>query len=379
LVLVGLVFPVLAVLAGAQTLAIVVESQHPNQATVIAPWDGSVRAHLAKAAYRGQLAANPATVEPPTEWMTTLAMTAYKHQPLVPGALAVIGAAREREKAVFWNAAANISRRDTLLQGLLLNFYVQNKNPDRTIRVLNQILLVRVEQRPAVFAALTQALRDPRSIDTFVDILSSGPNWADGFLAAARYDKEALVNLGIVRERLPDGVIDPSIDRALVDAFASSGQLERAYDLYARLSAQRSSDTDGWSSEIPPFDWVLVDEPGFRAQVVGGSEQLQLNVARGKGGTFASRIFPARSRSLSIRGQHDIESEQQAERLEVAVACAGGGSPFAQANFDGGKITLDAAIPSDCSFVEIALSGRAWSYGQRITGSIAPLTIATND
>lgn len=375
LALVVLVFPVLAVLAGMQTLAIVAESQRPDQAATIAPWDGSARAHFAKAAYGGQLAASPGTAEPPQEWIVTLAMEAYRSQPLVPQALAVIGAAREEEKAAFWDAAADISRRDTLLQGLLLNFYLQNDNLDQAIRVLNQVLLVRVEQRPAAYAALTQALRDPRSIETFVDILRSGPEWDDGFLLAARRDKEVLGNLGIVRQRLPDDVIEPRTDRALVDAFASAGHLDLAYDLYARLSAQRPTETDGWSSEIPPFDWTLVDEPGFRAQVVGGSEQLQLNVARGKGGVFAGRILPARSQSLSIRGRYDIEPQKQAERLEVSVACMGDESTLAQTNFADGRIALDTALPADCGFVEIALSGRAWSYGQRITGSIAPLTI----
>ena len=51
LALVALIIPVLAVLAAAQTLAIVGETQRPDQAVTIAPWDGSARAHLAKAAY----------------------------------------------------------------------------------------------------------------------------------------------------------------------------------------------------------------------------------------------------------------------------------------------------------------------------------------
>lgn len=377
--LVILVFPLLAALAGAQTLAIIGEADHPDQAATIAPWDGSVRAHVAKAFYHAQLAADPATVEPPSERITALALDAYMRQPLVPEALAVIGAALpESDQADFWDAAASISRRDTLLQGLLLNFHLQNGNLDRAIRVLNQILQVRADQRRASYAALTQALRDSRSVDTFVDILGSGPDWGDGFLIAARRDKAALRNLALVRRRLPDGILDRRTDEILVRAFASSGELKLAYELYSRLSAQRLDETGGWSSEVPPFDWVLADEPGFRAQVIGGSQQLQLDIARGKGGVFAQRILPARSRSVSIRGQHDLQPQRGA-RLEIAVACVGSDGIVAQANLVDGNIVLNATLPPACGFIEISLSGRAWSDGQPIMGNIGQLHIAMEE
>lgn len=372
-----LIFPVLAVLSAAQTLAIVGENSQPDKAATIAPWDGSAQAHFAKAAYQGQLAQNPATAEPPTDWIANLALEAYRRQPLVPGALAVIGAAQPGDgNAAFWGAAAKISRRDTLLQGMLLNFHLQADNLDDAIRVLNQILQVRVEQRPAAYIALTQALRDPRSVDTFVDILGTGPDWADGFLVAASRDKEALGNLGLIRQRLSDDVVDPKTDRRLVHAFASAGEFQLAYDLYARLSAERPEEVGGWSSEIPPFDWTLADQAGFRAQVLGGEEELQLEIARGKGGVFASRILPARSRALSISGQHDLKPQQQADKLEISVSCVDGDAQIAQGNLSGGTIALDATLPADCSFVKISLSGRAWSYGQRITGSISTLSIS---
>lgn len=380
LALVVLVFPVLAVLSAVQTLAIVGEDSQPDKAAAIAPWDGSARAHFAKAAYQGQLAQNPAAAEPPADWIVDLALEAYQRQPLVPGALAVIGAAQpDGGSAAFWDAAAKISRRDTLLQGMLLNFHLRADDLDSAIRVLNQILQVRVEQRPAAYVALTQALRDPRSVETFVEILGMGPHWANGFLVTAARDKDALGNLGLVRQRLPDNVVDPDTDRRLVHAFASSGELDLAYDLYADLSTQRTDEGDGWSSEIPPFDWTLADQPGFRAQVIGGEKELQLTIARGKGGVFAKRILPADSRALSISGRHDLKPQQQADRLEITVACVGGDGPIAQENLTGGKIALNAILPADCGFVEISLSGRAWSYGQRITGSIAPLTIAASE
>ncbi|RXZ64744.1 hypothetical protein [Pelagerythrobacter rhizovicinus] len=372
LALVVLVFPVLAVLSAVQTLAIVGENGQPDKAAAIAPWDGSAQAHFAKAAYQSQLAQNPATTEPPVDWIADLALEAYQRQPLVPGALAVIGAERTGNgNAAFWDAAAKVSRRDTLLQGMLLNFHLQADNLDRTIRVLNQILQVRIEQRPAAYAAMTQALRDPRSVATFVDILETGPDWLDGFLITASRDDNALGNLGLIRQQLPDEVVDPTTDRGLVRAFANAGELDLAHDLYAR----HPDDAGGWNSGIPPFDWTLANQPGFRAQVMGGEDELQLTIARGKGGVFASRILPAHSRTFSIRGQHDLRPQQQVDRLEIAVRCVGDNAPVARTNLAGGKIVLNADLPADCGFVEISLSGRAWSDGQRVTGSIAPLII----
>jgi len=374
-----LAFPVLAFFAFTQTLAIVVESRAPDKAAAVAPWDGSAGAHLAKAAYRGEFAASPEAAIPPSDEVVTLAREAYKRQPLVPGALAVLGAAMPAyDKAAFWKAAASISRRDTLLQGSLLNFYLQADDLDRSIRVLNQILLVRVDQRRAAYAALTQALHDTRSTDTFVDILKSGPDWGNGFLIAASRDNQALANLGLIRARLPDAAIDPETDRVLVDAFAKSGELDLAYDLYSRLSSERPAAQD-WYSEIPPFDWHFANEPGFGAQLIGSSDHLQVNIARGKGGVFARRIVPARSESLSIRGQYDLKPPQQSDRLEISASCVGANAPLAQANFANGKILLDTALPAGCGFVEISLSGRIWSEGEGINGSIAPLTISYNE
>lgn len=384
---VALVAPALAIFAGAQTLAMIAEGTRPDQAASLAPWDGSVRAHFAKAAYRGQLEeaasttaapALPTTTAPPVAWIGTSALEAYRRQPLTPEALAVIGAGLpEAERGAFWEAAAKTSRRDTLLQGLLLEFHLQTGNLDRSIRILNQILQVRAGQRRGAYAALAQALHDPRSVDTFVDILGPGPDWSNGFLVAAARDQAALENLALVRQRLPDATIEAETDRALVDAFADSGQIALASDLYTRLSSQRPEAMSEWNSEIPPFDWTFADEAGFRAQLVGESEQLRLHIDRGKGGVFASRVFPVRSRTLSIRGAHDLTPQSQADRLDITLTCLGADGPFAQSTLAEGKIALDAAVPPGCGFVEIALSGRAWSDGERIAGTIAPLVISS--
>lgn len=374
-----LVFPALAVLSAAQTLAIVGESSKPAQAAAIAPWDGSVKAHLAKGAYQGQLAENAAAVVPPEPWIAALAREAYRRQPLTPEALAVIGSSLpEDERAEFWDLAAATSRRDTLLQGLLLDFQLKSGDLNRSIRTLNQILLVRADQRTPAFAALTQALHDPHSVDTFVDILGSDPEWGDAFLLAASRDKESLENLERIRERLPDDVVEPRTDRALILAFARANRLHMAHRLYARLATPANGAAPGWRSDIPPFDWQFAGEAGFRAQVVAGSERLGLNIARGKGGVFASRILPADGEFLRIRGKHDLKPQQQVERLTISASCVDNGAVLGESYFSASGIALDTAVPADCEFVAIVLSGRAWSDGERVSGSIAPLAIATD-
>lgn len=363
-----------------QAVAIVGEDNQPGEAARVAPWDGSVLAHFAKAAYSSRLAATAGNVTRPPEWVGRLALEAYERQPLTPEALAVIGAGLpQNRKASFWDAAADISRRDTLLQGLLLKFHLQTGRLDASIHVLKQILQIRASERRAAYGALGQALRDRRSVETFADILRDDPEWGDSFLVTAARDKEALPNLALLRQQLPTAVVDAATDRTLVHAFAKAGQLDLAYHLYARLSSQRSGQTNAWSSEIPPFDWSFADEPGFRAQAFGESEQLSLNIARGKGGVLASRILPARSRTLTIRGQHALKPPGQADRLEIALACLGAEGNFAQTTFTGGRIALSAAVPPNCGYVELTLSGRAWSEGERIVGTVSPLTITAED
>ncbi|MEC9068329.1 MAG: hypothetical protein VX569_13725 [Pseudomonadota bacterium] len=375
ILLAGLVFPVLAIAAGAQTLAIVGESTRPKEAAAAAPWDGSAKAHLAKGAYQGQLAAGEA-VAPPEPWIVELARDAYRRQPLTPEALAVIGASLPDEQAdAFWELAAQVSRRDTLLQGLLLDHHLGHDDLDRSIRVLNQLLLVRENQRERFFAALSQALPDPRSIDPFVEILAADPKWGDAFLVAASRNEEGLENLSRIRHRLPDGSIEAHVDQALISAFARSGQLDLAHDLHRRL-AQKQGERPGWqASTIPPFDWRFVDEPGFRAQRVPESEQLDLLIARGKGGPFVTRIFRAQGSSIRLRANHQLEPAAQARRLSVSVSCAATGEVLAQENFSERQIALDTAIPERCPFVAVVLSGRAWSDEPRLHGTISPITV----
>lgn len=369
--------PILAALSVAQTLAIVAESKQPAQAAALAPWDGSAKAHLAKGAYQGQLAKDAPTVAAPAPWIAKLAREAYRRQPLTPEALAVLGASLpNEEKAKFWDLAAKTSRRDTLLQGLLLDFQLKSGDLDQSIRTLNQILLVRADQRRPAFAALTQALRDPQSVDTFVDILSSDPEWGDSFLVTAARDSEGLENLGRIRERLPDETVEPRTDHALVLAFARANRLALAHKLYSRL-APAGSDRAEWRSEIPPFDWQFAGEAGFRAQVIAGSDRLGLTIARGKGGVIASRILPAGGGSLRIRGAHDLKPQRQVERLTISAACVDTGAVLDQSRFTADSIEFETAVPADCAFVAVVLTGRAWSDGERISGSIAPLTIST--
>ena len=381
LVLVAIVAIALAALAAMQTASSVMQRTSPVVAQKLAPWDGSSRAYLAMRLYTAAMAqaAQAGSSEVPgVEPLAEESLKAYQRDPLTPGALAIIASSLPaEEQALLWPEIDRLSRRDTVSQTLLLQDAANRRDLDAMIVKLNQILLVRPSRGPAIYGLMSQAVRDPLSVPALTKMLQDDPPWGEAFLQTAAGDAEALDNLVTIRAALPDASVEADTDTKLIGALANAGKFSSAYTLYRKLEASMPQDAGPWKNELPPFDWNLQSGLNFKAEAVDDGKQLEFEIGRGKGGDFASRIVPASGSSISVRGTYNLKTTGRNAPLTANVTCGGSEAPLASSEFADGQIALDAALPaSGCDFVRVALSGRAWSDGEPITGQVSDLAIA---
>lgn len=412
--IVGLVAILVAGLVAIQTASTIAQRSNPVVANKLAPWDGTALAYLQSRQYMAEMAqqvanqqaaaqaAAEAAAEPPMpgrpvepaptqqasaerladpQAYASKARQAYVQQPLSPDALALVGASLPVEaQARFWPLAARISRRDMLLQTFLLQYHAQERAVDALLANLNQVLLVRPSRGPTIYGYMSQALRDPTSVEAFAGLLGTDPPWGEEFIQAAARDELALDNLVQIRSQLPEGTIDRETDISLVSALANAGKYHGALALYRGLKTPEAEEPSAWTSDIAPFDWIFVTELGFRARVDSATDALEYNIDRGKGGTLARKVVPVQGGVLHVRGSYTQAELDFGDPLTLSATCAGTDIVFGSTEFAAGQILLDAPIPVDgCDFVLLALSGRAWSDGEPISGTVSALEISFTD
>ncbi|WP_165859714.1 hypothetical protein [Tsuneonella suprasediminis] len=368
-----------ATYAALDTSANILSRRQPDYAVSIAPWNGTTNDDLAAGIYRAQVAETPENPERPSPQAERYALNAYKQAPLSPASLAIISLSKaEPESRELLHLASTISRREPLLQAALLRNYAASGEVSQSIRVLNEILLVRRQQRPQLYQILAGMLENDDSFSAFLEVFRTRPDWMNGFLDYAAQNPRALQNLAKLRARLPNDAIESTTDRTLLIAFARTGDIASAYKLYTHLIKKRTS-TKGWDSSVPPFDWALSDKDGFQASVPGDSDDLNISIKPGKGGVFATKIIPVNGGdSLHIQGNFKGTGFTDTSPLEVSVSCVELGSTLGSTQFTSSPIDLSiSSIPAECHFAAIILNGRAWSFGGKIKATISPLSITS--
>lgn len=369
-----------ATFATMDTSANILSRRQPDYAASIAPWNGTANENLAAGIYRAQIAQLPTNRERPSPQAVTYALNAYKQAPLSPASLAILSFSQAESKSRKLLAlSSTISRREPLLQAALLQSYADSGKVSQSIGVLNQILLVRWQQRPQLYKILTGMLESDDSLPAFLEVFHTRPDWMNGFLRYAATNPEAQKNLAKLRSRLPNDAVESATDRTLLIAFAKTGDIVSAHKLYTRLIKEQTS-SKGWDSSVPPFDWALSNKDGLQASVPGDSNNLNVSIKPGKGGVFATKLIPVTGGdSLHIHGEFTGTDFTDTSPLEVSATCVESTSTIGSAQFTSSPIDLSISnIPAECHFAAIMLSGRAWSFGGRIKATISPLSITSS-
>lgn len=305
------------------------------------------------------------------------AIQALAYEPLLPKAHAILALSEAdpvRQKRLV-DLASRLNRRDSALQGLVLQSKVNSKDYAGTIETLDQILRVNPERGAEFYPLLTKALRQPVTIPAFRDLLSRPLPWRDAFLIYAVTDPVAARNLATIRKDIK--IDNREFNQALTANLVRNGDLVAAADLYRRLAKPSASKAGEWSADFPPFDWTFANEAGIRAQPSRDGRSLEFAVDPGNGGVLASRLVLRPAQPFTVRVKHEVASGSSVEDLKLTLTCLGGNGPFFETALESGKESFEVRQAPACDYMLLAIHGRAWTGSEPLNGSLSAVRVTT--
>lgn len=366
------------VLAG-QALSSASTRSAPGLAVSAFPFNGLAQEQLAFETFTAGVSAPEDTFEVARSASET-ALQAVRSDPLTPKAHTILALAAgdpSSRKAII-TAATRLNRRELSLQGLALQEHIASEDYAGTIETLDQILRVHPEYSREFFPVLAQALGQEETIPLFAEMLDNSSPWHARFLSFAVGQRDSLSNLALLRAQIE--VDEESFDRRLIAGLAGNGDVAGAEALYQRVTGRdaglRGEGQLDWSSAYPPFDWRLVDEPGFRAQQSPDGSELELSVRPGKGGVIAARLLSAPQGPFEVSLDHRIAPTEQMRDVRLQLSCVGNTAPFFDERFSRGEGGFEVpSPPQNCEYMIIAINARAWSGRSALSGTIEPVRI----
>lgn len=366
----------LAAVLGAQSAGIALTRKAPDTAITAFPLNGLAYENIASAIF---LATTEATGSPEqgAKAAKSWALEAYRREPLVPKAHAILALAEddpEKRKKIL-DAALALNRREPRLQAVVLQEQVAEADYPAAIASLDRILRVKPSQYNELFPVLINVFAQEGALSEFAKILDGSSEWHGRFFRFAASQPSALRNLAALRSQM--AFDDEVTDRTLMRSLVREGDVATAASLYQRIAdPAATAAVVGWETDYPPFDWSLTDEAGLRAQPSLSGEELEISVKPGKGGVVARRLLRAPATPFSITVEHGIDSQQALQDIDIVVRCAGAKSAIIEANLvrQGNGYRIES-LPTECSFVEVALAARAWSGRSALNENIKAVRV----
>ena len=308
---------------------------------------------------------------------------AVRHEPLLPRAYALLALADtdQRQRLRLLEQASAMSRRSLLLQGLVLDRHVTDRNYAGTINTIDQILRVDPARSDIFYPILTQALAYDEAVPLFADLLNDELPWRQSYLGYAVSDVTALDNLNKLRQKI--NFRNEVFDQRLIAGLVAQGKIAEAAELHkvvTRPEGERMSGVNPlWASGFPPFDWQLANERGLRAQPTSDLSALEILIQSGNGGVLAQRLIKAPPMPLVVSVKGAISPRTQIENVNITLTCFGQSEPFFEQSLATGTdrfVVRDR--PADCIFLFVGFSGRSWSGAPAIRGTISSIEISPN-
>lgn len=325
------------------------------------------------------LAVRPADLMNSATSVAGAARGAIRLEPLSPRAFVILALSDqdpEHGQRIVQQASL-LSRRDLVLQTLVLKNRGEAGDYVGAIDTLDEILRVHPERKTEFFPLLVQALGNKATVPQFAKLLGKPLPWRDSFLNFALTDQRALENLAAVRERIATD--DKEFDRRIIARLVDSGQVSSAERIYRLVSGAKVTDAGkaqfSWNSDYPPFDWKLADQAGFRAQTGKRSDILEIDIAPGSGGVIASRLVRNLQRPFKLGLAHDIEPSFQTKDIKLTIACSGQPDPFFERPFTEGASSFAVDQVPSCPYLLVSIWARSWTDARALTGTLSPLGI----
>ena len=372
------------------TLANVVVKADPHVATTLAPWDGVIAASAAEAAISAQPTSDEQS-EP-----AKLATHALQRDPTAVEALTVLGSQaqlrgeNELAQRLFAQSLA-LSRRELRAQLWAIEEAVSRGDIKGALGHYDIALRTSTRAPDLLFPTLASAIEEPRVRSALLNLLNGKPVWSEQFVNyISRGRIKPMASVALLTDRNASELpIDDSDRASLVDALASSGNLEDAWEYYSSFrskSRQRSRDADFIARIERPsvFDWNARSSAGISAVIQPTSDGMvfEFSASPSVGGTVLEQ------RQFLQSGNYTFKATM--ENINVSRD----GAPYWTLRCQDGKelwqipVTSDAegrvdisrkfTVPSGCLSQNLAFVVRpsddiAGVFGRVVRATIEPL------
>ncbi len=353
----------LAIGAGAGSFAIANSTRAPARALMIgAPPQGFAQASMARALFAARLsrdqAATPSKSERRLAASGPCCRTAGNRRfPVIIRGLLADGNAKRSEQLL--QLASRLTRRDNLLNALLIDNEIKRNRPVEMIRLFGRAMAVNTEVRSFYMERMANATASPGAVAGLAPILGPGPDWEQAYWDAVLMRADLLPQAAKLRQRLagpPWKRRTPNdTDRNIVTRLAIGRSPQLAYDL-AHSLAMRAPVGGGLllngsfdqKPQFVPFDWELIQNGEVGSSIDRKKGVLALNGLPATNSIVARQLV-----ELPDAGKYRLEwkmaglSQSPGALLRLRLSCAeasGYGASVAAINMIDGASSQDFVV-----------------------------------
>lgn len=348
-------------------------------AYALAPYDGRASARLAG------VSSAPGVLTPNRRRDDDLARKALRQDPVNVPAAVVLGLnAQLRGDVVMarraFAYAERLSRRDLITQLWGIEEAVKRNDIGNAVHHYDVALRVKPEMREVLFPVLAGASAEGPVQAQLVRTLVLKPSWGEDFvdyMAAKSTDPQATAVLFNRLERASIKTSDTA-KATLLNAFITSGQLDRAWAYYAtiRTGVSRDRVRNPRFAKQPDvatmFDWVAEGDGGIVSTLERGS--FSFSAPASIGGAMLQQVQLLPPGDYRFRG-HSIDVDQPDDALPYWTLMCKGGKELGRVNVLrsgqlNGYYTGMFRVPQGCPSQTLTLVARPSDKIAGLSGSI---------
>ena len=308
----------------------IAKNRSPDFALSLFPTNGfaaeAKAAKLAKASVAKNLGGFPDKID---RSLNMLALQAFKSEPIVPDAIAVIALSQaEVVRRDLMQTAFQLSRRQQLTSGWLIFDSGKRDDIPAILNHYDTILRTNISSRDVVINGMANALANENFVQPFASLLSKHPPWADRFWEKIVLTPAAIGNASRLREilyEMDEKVTGEYRDQDLIIALVKGEQFNRAEELYMLMNPQKSdsgilrNSTFQMLSKYPPIDWQLLSTGEYGANITEGI--LQFSAISNSGGLFARQLIKLPNAELELEVKL-VDEVPLGANIFIELSCA---------------------------------------------------------
>ena len=312
--------------------------RQPRLALAAVPTNGFAYAQAVLTGISSQIGDTPArlakvTISPAQR---QAALNSYSREPFSSQGLAIAALSAEAEGKTararqLMNAALELTRRDSLVNGWTVLDASRRNDLDAAIVALNRSMTTNPATASIYVPAMVKSLAQDASVDVLARILARRPTWDLAFWRAAVVAPQTIANAGKLRVRLVrTSADDKEIDLAMLGMLALQREFATATALYQERSGVRSPagsaivrNADFGTAPVwPPFDWDVMATGEYSGTLLRDGQGLTVEALPGSGGLVARQLVAIPPGPMRLRALLAHPFERDANGLAIRLLCA---------------------------------------------------------